>query len=208
MRPFLLFTLLLLICALLNAQNNWTRKAHNSKQPLQLGFHNYITLPYNSPVDSITTTKGIIEKESKTSYQLYNLPVRDSLCTLFYWDNGLIVEQHTLGIQPLEPPQVFYIGSRGGSMPTAQIKAGQGINGYTPLGGCSLNILICSYTVTRYGADGSVTSAQSFGPAFSTEAKCIMQMAKSGDKFTFSDIKLTDYTNSFKHHPAFTITAK
>lgn len=207
MRP-LLTILFVVLLQFANGQNNWTRKAHNSKQPLQLGSYNYISLPYNTPVDSVTSSVGIIEKDSLTSYLLHNLPIRDSLCTLYYWDNGLIVEQHTLGIQPLAPPQVLYIGSRGGYMPTAQIKAGQGINGYTPFGGCSLKVLICSYTVTRYGADGSVTSAQSFGPAFSTEAKCIMQMAKSGDKFTFSDINLTDYTNIVKENPAFTITAK
>lgn len=91
-------------------------------------------------------------------------------------------------IKKVPDPVGMYLGSKGGKMPLAQVKAGQGINCVLENFDFDLKFNITSFTM---GANigGNYMEANCSGPAFNSQAKDILTRLKTGSKVFFDNVK-------------------
>jgi gliding motility-associated protein GldM len=91
-------------------------------------------------------------------------------------------------IKRVPDPVGMYIGSKGGNMATATVKAGQGINCVLENFDFDLKFNITSFTM---GANikGNYMEANCSGPAFNSQAKDILSRLGTGAKVFFDNIK-------------------
>lgn len=174
------------------------RLAHaTSSVSLNFWADNYMEI-YKEKNDSIAVSAGVLKKEKeKNIYTWGQIPDSIDRCTLTFWNNKKKVKEQLFAVKRLNV-YVTYVGNSGSKgMSAAQARVGAGLNALIPFGGCSIDAMVSYFKVIRIGTDNTRIESENHGPVFSAESKKIMQMAKPGDIYIFSNIIVKSITTLY-----------
>lgn len=156
---------------------------------LYLGVENPIDI--SPEPDKATFSGATVKDNGKGHYMVTPTGLPGSKCTVMAYKNGMLQIAKEFRVKRLPAPVMVYNGNRSGAKVAAEkFKLGLGLTGMLENVDFDAKIAVVSYTLVRFGKDGSRTEAICTGPVFSDAAKALVQKATAGDVFTFNDIVL------------------
>lgn len=108
-------------------------------------------------------------------------------------------------VKKVPDPVAMFLGSKGGKMPTSQVKVGQGLNCVLENFDFDLKFNITSFTMGA-NVKGNFMEAACTGNAFNSQAKDILSRLTSGSKVFFDNIKAKGPDGTTRNLQSFFVT--